>query len=62
MFELFLFSLLQLSSFSSSFSATPADQSTATTQTATLDGHGTSGWGEGHITADHGTSGWGEGH
>ena len=61
MFELFLFSLLQLSSFTFSPAATSADQSTTTTQ-STLDGHGTSGWGEGHITADHGTSGWGEGH
>lgn len=57
MFELLLFGLLQLSSLS----FTSADQNAATTQTSSLDEHGTSGWGEGHID-DHGTSGWGEGH
>ncbi|WP_139925808.1 hypothetical protein [Hymenobacter sp. DG01] len=62
MFELLLFGLLQLSTLSFTSAPASADQNAATTQTSSLDEHGTSGWGEGHIDADHGTSGWGEGH
>ncbi|GAB2769692.1 hypothetical protein HNQ93_000367 [Hymenobacter luteus] len=61
MFELLLFGLLQLSSLTFTSATPAAAPNAATTQTSSLDDHGTSGWGEGHI-ADHGTSGWGEGH